>query len=241
MLFRNLSSFQEKNKVYQQVEQVFSENPQVWLIPEITESTLREYPFLKPIYAEGARSLIIFPLFNDKELLGTLEITSHQPGKLNQNYSNKILPAISLFILALEKSAKNLANEIDHAIKEQFTAVQTSVEWRFTEAALRFISESRKNEDAKIEPIVFENVYPLYGAIDLRNSSTERTRADFFAGAVHYFTGAHTAAQIAHPQYHRVDHRGNGDRGERLRHHPEKQYRPVRQSRAAVHHVPCRA
>ena len=177
MLFRNLSSFQEKNKVYQQVEQVFSENPEVWLMPEITEATLREYPFIKPIYADGARSMIIFPLFNDKELLGTMEITSHQPGKLNQNYSNKILPAISLFVLALEKSAKNLANEIDHAIKEQFTAVQSSVEWRFTEAALRFISESRKNEDAKIEPIVFENVYPLYGAIDLRNSSTERTRA----------------------------------------------------------------
>jgi hypothetical protein len=177
MLFRNLSSFQEKNKVYQQIEQVFFENPEVLLIPEVTESTLREYSFLKPIYAEGGRSVIIFPLFNDKELLGTLEITSHQPGKLNQNYSNKILPAISLFVLALEKSAKNLANEIDHAIKEQFTAVQSSVEWRFTEAALRFISESRKNEDAKIEPIVFENVYPLYGAIDLRNSSTERNRA----------------------------------------------------------------
>jgi hypothetical protein len=177
MLFRNLSSFQEKNRVYQQIEQVFSENPAVLLIPEITESTLREYSFLKPIYAEGGRSVIIFPLFNDKELLGTLEITSHQPGKLNQNYSNKIFPAISLFVLALEKSAKNLANEIDHAIKEQFTAVQSSVEWRFTEAALRFISESRKNEDAKIEPIVFENVYPLYGAIDLRNSSTERNRA----------------------------------------------------------------
>jgi hypothetical protein len=176
-LFRTLSNFQEKNKVYQQLDQVFCETQDVLLIPEISESTLREYPFLHPIFAEGGRSVIIFPLFNDKELLGTLEITSEKPGKLNKKYSNKILPAVPLFVLALEKSAKNLANEIDHAIKEQFTAVQSSVEWRFTEAALRFISESRKNEDAKIESIVFENVYPLYGAIDLRNSSTERNRA----------------------------------------------------------------
>jgi hypothetical protein len=80
-------------------------------------------------------------------------------------------------VLALEKSAKNLANEIASTIKEQFTAVQSSVEWRFTEAALKYITDAQKNEDAKIESIVFENVYPLYGAIDLRNSSVERNKA----------------------------------------------------------------
>jgi hypothetical protein len=55
--------------------------------------------------------------------------------------------------------------------------VQASVEWRFTDAALNYISNSQKNEDANIENIVFENVYPLYGAIDIRNSSGERYQA----------------------------------------------------------------
>jgi hypothetical protein len=177
MLFKNLVNFQEKNNVYQQLKSVFTDNSDLLVIPEITSAIIETYPFLQPIYQQGGRSVIICPLLNEKELLGTLEIISDQPAKLNNSYTHNILPAVPLFVIALEKSAKNLANEIDNTIKEQFTAVQSSVEWRFTEAALKYISQRAENEDAKIEPIVFENVYPLYGAIDLRNSSTERNEA----------------------------------------------------------------
>jgi hypothetical protein len=89
----------------------------------------------------------------------------------------KIEITLPLFELALNRSRATLSARIDNVIKEQFTAIQPSVEWRFTEAALNFLRKSEEDAEAKIEPILFDNVYPLYGAIDIRNSSSERNKA----------------------------------------------------------------
>ncbi len=113
----------------------------------------------------------------NNELIGILEIVSTIPGKLKHTHINKIEAAIPLFTLALEKSAEALDSQIDHIIKQQFTAVQPSVEWKFTEAALNFIVKKQKHEEVKIEKIAFHDVYPLYGSIDIRNSSTERSHS----------------------------------------------------------------
>jgi hypothetical protein len=74
-------------------------------------------------------------------------------------------------------SRGTLDARIDKVIKENFTAIQPVVEWKFNEAALNYLIQSETDEDAKIEDIVFENVYPLYGAIDIKNSSEERSKA----------------------------------------------------------------
>ncbi len=70
-----------------------------------------------------------------------------------------------------------LNSKVDTVIKKKFTAVQPAVEWRFTEAALNYIVNKHDKEDVKVERIAFNDVYPLYGAIDIRNSSTERAHA----------------------------------------------------------------
>lgn len=121
--------------------------------------------------------MIICPLRSGKELIGVLTFLSNTVGTLGYSHIHKIEPAVPLFVLALEKSAEILNNQIDRVIKEQFTAVQSSVEWKFTEAALNFLTKKRKGDDSKIENIVFDDVYPLYGAIDIRNSSSERSQA----------------------------------------------------------------
>ena len=177
LLFHDPATLRENNELYLKLNEFFSQGNSSLILSEITQASLKKYPFLNHLYEKGIRSIIICPLINEKELLGTLEIISQIPGQLNADLLGKISSAIPLFTLSLEKSAKNLEARIDAVIKEQFTAIQKSVEWRFTEAALNYISESQKNEDAKIETIVFENVFPLYGAIDIRNSSGERNLA----------------------------------------------------------------
>jgi hypothetical protein len=177
LLFSKETTLKEKNSFYFQLEQVFAQQNNLLLVSKLAKASIREYPFLQNIYDNGGKSVIICPLMNEKELLGTLEIVAETPGQLQQELFAKISLAIPLFTLSLEKSAKNLEARVDIMIKEKFTAVHPAVEWRFTEAALNFISNSQKNEDAKIENIVFEDVYPLYGAIDIRNSSGERNQA----------------------------------------------------------------
>jgi len=62
-------------------------------------------------------------------------------------------------------------------IKEHFTAIQPAVEWKFTEAAFQYLEHRQLSDMAKMPAIVFEDVYPLYAAIDVRNSSTERNHS----------------------------------------------------------------
>jgi hypothetical protein len=109
--------------------------------------------------------------------MGVLEIVSEEPGLATEEMVSRIDVALPLFELAINRSWASLDAKLDKVIKEQFTAIQPSVEWRFTEAAYNFLLRKEEDEDAKIESILFDNVYPLYGAIDIRNSSTERNKA----------------------------------------------------------------
>ncbi|MES1222973.1 MAG: hypothetical protein ABUT20_46200, partial [Bacteroidota bacterium] len=141
------------------------------------EKDLEEFPYLRVYYNQGVRSMILCPLKKENELLGILEIVSDTPGKLKHTLINKIIPGIPFFALAMEKGFETLLNTINNVIKEQFTAVQPAVEWKFNEAALRFIMNKKTNDKTKMERIVFDNVFPVFGAIDIRNSSTERANS----------------------------------------------------------------
>jgi hypothetical protein len=177
LLFKHFHSIVDKDDVSECCKILFREKTRPVVFESLDEKTLSETEYLQYYYSEGGRSLIICPLKQDNELLGILEIVSDTPGKLKHHHVDKIEAAIPLFTLALEKSAEALDTQIDRVIKEQFTAVQPSVEWKFTETALNFIVARQKNETAKIDKIAFHDVYPLYGAIDIRNSSTERSNS----------------------------------------------------------------
>jgi hypothetical protein len=52
------------------------------------------------------------------------------------------------------------------------------MEWRFMDAARNLLSQiDAGNRTAEMEPIVFEEVYPLHGSCDIRGSSTARNEA----------------------------------------------------------------
>jgi hypothetical protein len=147
------------------------------LFETLDEQSLSEVQILKYYYLEGARSLIICPLKTNGSLLGMLEIISTTAGQLKPADISKIEAVIPLFSLGLEKSLEQLNSQVDTVIKKKFTAVQPAVEWRFTESALNFIVGQFAKEESKIERIAFNDVHPLYGAIDIRNSSTARARS----------------------------------------------------------------
>jgi hypothetical protein len=177
LLFKHFHSNREKDEVSDCCKMLFRENDHPVLFETLTEDILSDVEYLEYYYQQGGRSVLICPIKQDGELLGMLEIISEIPGTLKTSHITKLEPAIPLFTLAMEKGAENLNNKIDRVIKEKFTAVQPSVEWKFTEAALNYIVNSQHKEDVKIERIAFPEVYPLYGAMDIRNSSTERSHA----------------------------------------------------------------
>jgi hypothetical protein len=177
LLFRHFNSLSDKDEVSDCCKLIFKESNLPVVYETVTEDNLELAEYLQYFYMDGVRSLILCPLKQDDELLGILEIVSEIPARLKHIHPYKIENAIPLFTLALEKSLEHLETQIDKIIKEQFTAVQPSVEWKFTEVALNYIVNKKGNENVKVEKIAFHDVYPLYGSIDIRNSSTERSHA----------------------------------------------------------------
>ncbi|MCJ8167236.1 GAF domain-containing protein [Pontibacter sp. E15-1] len=125
----------------------------------------------------GIRNLIVAPLVYDKQIIGLMELASPIPGELNALSTIRLKELLPLFALAINRSLGELRNSIQSIIKEKYTAIHPVVEWRFTKAAVNLLEKIERNVSSEIEPIVFREIYPLYGASDIRGSATERNKA----------------------------------------------------------------
>lgn len=177
LLFKHYKAVMERDSVNDCCRDLFIETDKPVIYEKIDEELVKAVEYLGFYFEQGYRSLILAPLKHNGELWGILEIGSEIENKLNYKHVAKLDIAIPLFTRAIEKSAEALDNQIDKVIKEQFTAVQPSVEWKFTEAAYNYIISKQQGKDPKPGRIAFESVFPLYGAIDVRNSSIERSQA----------------------------------------------------------------
>jgi len=177
LLFKHYKAVMERDSVNDCCRELFMGTDKPIVYEKIDEERVNEIDYLGFYFDQGYRSLILAPLKHNGDLWGILEIGSDHEGKLNYKHIGRLDVAIPLFTRAIEKSAESLDNQIDKVIKEQFTAVQPSVEWKFTEAAYNYIIQKQQGKDPKPERIAFESVYPLYGAIDIRNSSVERSQS----------------------------------------------------------------
>lgn len=177
LLFKNNQAITHKDEISRLCQNVFRSVIQPVLYHDLSKSA-GHFDELLDYYREtGAKSLVLCPLkWDNGELIGLLEIVSEQEGKLHFTHLSHITPTIELFQLALEKTAESLEAQIDKVIKDHFTAIQPAVEWKFTEAAFNYLQHSH-SELAKMPSISFQDVYPLYGSIDVRNSSVERSNA----------------------------------------------------------------
>jgi hypothetical protein len=147
--------------------------PQPPPISNLTEQMLEMAPFLRPLYNEGARSFLMCAMRNSDGLLGILELASPVPNLLTHEVLARLEPVMPLLSLAMLKNRETFHHKIEKLIKEKFTALQQSVEWKFEEMAWDYL----RNKDSLTANVAFKNVYPLYGAIDIRNSSHERSLA----------------------------------------------------------------
>jgi hypothetical protein len=179
ILFRNQYVRQHKAEITKLCQRIFNEKSQPLLYHDLSENKKYNNPILKYYVEQGAKSLIICPLVcDDGDLIGLLEIMSDEPDKLRFKHLLKLRSSIELFTLTLEKNLESMELLVDKTIKEHFTAIQPAVEWKFTEAAFNYLQYKTDEEDAtKMALIRFEDVYPLYAAIDIRNSSVQRGQA----------------------------------------------------------------
>jgi hypothetical protein len=88
----------------------------------------------------------------------------------------KIRELLPIFGTAVQRSLGDFQNKVDGIIKRKCTVIHPAVEWRFREAAAKHLVSGTPDAFGN-EAIAFKNVFPMYGASDIRNSSRIRNRS----------------------------------------------------------------
>jgi hypothetical protein len=154
----------------------FQNNQDPFVIEDLSKSdTMGGYE--EKLVSEGVNNLLLGPLIYNNEFVGLLELASPNVGDLQALSLNKIKDVLPLFAVAVKRSSEEFENRIESIIKKKYTSIHPTVEWKFTAAARDIIIQEEAGLTPVPKPIVFEDVYPLYAASDIRNSSLERNKA----------------------------------------------------------------
>ncbi len=140
------------------------------LLPEIIRQAL---------LAAGYTYYALMPVFFNKSLVGIFEVAAAKDTPaLNELQAARLKPALPLLSQLLLMAIDKFNKSINDIVKEQFTNIQPSVQWKFNEVAWHYFrSHDIEHKSSALEKVSFEAVHPLYGAVDIRNSTVERNRA----------------------------------------------------------------
>lgn len=125
---------------------------------------------------KGIRTHAVVPLMLENTPVGMLEFACKTPDSFSMLQVKRLYDVFPTFALALQRSKEEWNTQIRAVIQEEFTAIHPTVEWRFREAVAHLLQNNQEKETSGVEPIVFPEVVPIYGASDIRGSSIERNK-----------------------------------------------------------------
>lgn len=178
VLLTGLDKAKQKEEAYHQLAVLLNQHKKPLYISNMLEQGAEQskFPLLPFLKHTGACCYIVAPLFEQDELIGMMEASSPHAGVLDTEILKKLEPVYTFFEMACKNNIVQFHNEIESLVKEQFTSLQPIVEWKFLEEAWVYLKEKEKTANPEMGMVKFEKVFPIYGAIDIRNSSTERVR-----------------------------------------------------------------
>lgn len=168
-----LTSEEFRGSIYDQAFQ----SREVVIIDDLAQ--LKQWTKLEEaLLSHDIRSILIAPLLNQqREVIGLVELGSPHPYGVNAFMAVKFREIRNLFRTAVERSREYIDNRIEAIMREQYTSLHSSIEWRFTEAAFNILERQEAGEQDQAETIKFKEVYPLYGQADIVGSSRLRNAA----------------------------------------------------------------
>ncbi|MGC4101509.1 CBS domain-containing protein [Ferruginibacter sp.] len=176
MMVRVFGTMDQQDDFYQRTE-AYLENPRVILYSNINTDN-KEHKYLSYLYQNGIVSYALFPVYSGTHLAGVVEIFSKKENLLTATTLTKLEPALPLLSQLFQHHIDEFSRNIENIIKEKFTSLQPAVEWKFRDIALSYYDSNEDSGKKKTdEKIIFKEVYPLYGAVDIRNSTVERNNA----------------------------------------------------------------
>ncbi|WBA42125.1 GAF domain-containing protein [Hymenobacter canadensis] len=168
---------QDAGSGFRQIYSDLWQNRQPLVLEDVETADIPE-DLRQQILSIGIRSAILALLRYGDDTVGLLELGSPNVGDLDEFDIETVAQFAPLFAVAVKRNAEEIQTRVQSIIKEKFTAIHPSMEWRFTNAAENLLQKQEDgNRGAEMEDIVFHDVYPLHGSCDIRGSSTARNEA----------------------------------------------------------------
>src|SRR5690554_8161315 len=146
-------------------------------IDKYLASNPKQEHFIKKLKEQNVKSFIFVPLVEGDRFFGLLEMSSSRIRELNSVNANKLNFVLPFIKDKVSKVFSETENQIEAIIQKEYTSIHPSVKWRFQEEALRYINDKGVGQEYTLKDIVFNDVYPLYGQIDVQGSSDSRNKA----------------------------------------------------------------
>lgn len=125
---------------------------------------------------QNIQSFILAPIIKGDELLGVFELASGKPRALNSVNANKLELILPYLVDTMSRYRLDLQNQIEAIIQKEYTAIHSSVYWKFRREAQKYVRTANQSKDYIFKEIIFKEVYPLFGEIDIKGSSEHRNQ-----------------------------------------------------------------
>ena len=129
------------------------------------------------LLSQNVMSCVFAPVVKDGNLLGVMELVSSKVGELNSLNAHKLDIVMPFIVDTIDRYNSDVQNKIEAVIQKEYTTIHPSVYWKFQKEARKYIINEHSNPEYVFKEIVFKDVYPLYGQIDIKESSDTRNRA----------------------------------------------------------------
>ncbi|RXK86064.1 GAF domain-containing protein [Filimonas effusa] len=126
---------------------------------------------------QDIRSFIIAPIVKNEKLFGFLEVVSPRARELNSINANKLDIITSFVTDTIERMSAELENQVQAVIQEEYTTIHNSVNWKFRQEAQKYIFARQVNETYELQEVIFRDIHPLYGQVDIKGSSDARNNS----------------------------------------------------------------
>lgn len=156
----------------------YKNNPKPVLFNNLTDDIIQRFPFLDVLRKNGIKSYSFLPIYYNNQLAGIMEIYSKEHLIVDEKLISRLHTALPLLGQLLQYRIEEFNLQMDEILKDKFTALQPSVQWKFNQVVWDFLKKNKgKKKAQEIETVTFKGLYPLFGAIDIRNSTVERNFA----------------------------------------------------------------
>jgi hypothetical protein len=142
-----------------------------------TEEFIRTYP--KSNISGRFRSFqigsfILAPIIKHGAVLGFLELASPNRNDFNSVNANRLDNVMQFLTDTVERKIAEFKNRVQAVIQSNYTTLHPSVNWKFEREVYNLFRNTESGQEYHLKEIRFRMVYPLYGQLDIQNSSITR-------------------------------------------------------------------